>query len=193
MIAGQSRTFTAQDAIDISAKDAGALLLELNGHLPPSDRLVSPEMSLSRATTSSQLVEATISSELYEEVLSGRTTRERPVGGQLRGCAGTSRFRCCFVPLLRPKNLRSEAGSRLLLPETRSCPRVCYLREVPSLTSSGIQGLLEDLDRFCDDQALVAAVLRSPSLTVEQRALLDELTKGIVTSAELKMPRRTWS
>jgi cytoskeletal protein RodZ len=31
MIAGQSRTFTAQDAIDISAKDAGAVLLELNG------------------------------------------------------------------------------------------------------------------------------------------------------------------
>jgi cytoskeleton protein RodZ len=31
MIAGQSRTFTAQVAIDISAKDAGALLLELNG------------------------------------------------------------------------------------------------------------------------------------------------------------------
>ena len=31
MIAGQSRTFTAQEAIDISAKDAGALLLELNG------------------------------------------------------------------------------------------------------------------------------------------------------------------
>ena len=31
MIAGQSRTFKAQDAIDISAKDAGALLLELNG------------------------------------------------------------------------------------------------------------------------------------------------------------------
>ena len=31
MIAGQSRTFAAQDAIDISAKDAGALLLELNG------------------------------------------------------------------------------------------------------------------------------------------------------------------
>jgi cytoskeleton protein RodZ len=31
MIAGQSRTFTAQATIDISAKDAGALLLELNG------------------------------------------------------------------------------------------------------------------------------------------------------------------
>jgi cytoskeleton protein RodZ len=31
MIAGQSRTFTAQNAIYISAKDAGALLLELNG------------------------------------------------------------------------------------------------------------------------------------------------------------------
>ncbi len=31
MIAGQSRTFTARDAIDISAKDGGALLLELNG------------------------------------------------------------------------------------------------------------------------------------------------------------------
>ena len=31
IIAGQSRTFTAQNAIDISAKDAGALLLELNG------------------------------------------------------------------------------------------------------------------------------------------------------------------
>ncbi len=31
IIAGQSRTFNAQDAIDIFAKDAGALLLELNG------------------------------------------------------------------------------------------------------------------------------------------------------------------
>lgn len=31
VIAGQSRTFTAQATIDISAKDAGALLLELNG------------------------------------------------------------------------------------------------------------------------------------------------------------------
>jgi cytoskeleton protein RodZ len=31
MIAGQSRTFLAQNAIYISAKDAGALLLELNG------------------------------------------------------------------------------------------------------------------------------------------------------------------
>jgi cytoskeleton protein RodZ len=31
MIAGQSRTFMAQNAIYISAKDAGALLLELNG------------------------------------------------------------------------------------------------------------------------------------------------------------------
>jgi cytoskeleton protein RodZ len=31
MIAGQSRTFMARDAIYISAKDAGALLLELNG------------------------------------------------------------------------------------------------------------------------------------------------------------------
>jgi transcriptional regulator with XRE-family HTH domain len=31
MIAGQSRTFTAQNAIDVSANDAGALLLELNG------------------------------------------------------------------------------------------------------------------------------------------------------------------
>lgn len=31
IIAGQSRTFTAHDGIDISANDAGALLLELNG------------------------------------------------------------------------------------------------------------------------------------------------------------------
>lgn len=31
IIAGQSRTFTARDGIDISANDAGALLLELNG------------------------------------------------------------------------------------------------------------------------------------------------------------------
>ena len=31
MIAGQSRAFTAREAIGISAKDAGALLLELNG------------------------------------------------------------------------------------------------------------------------------------------------------------------
>jgi cytoskeletal protein RodZ len=43
MIAGQSRTFTAQDAIDISAEDAGALLLELNGQTlaplgPPGQR-----------------------------------------------------------------------------------------------------------------------------------------------------------
>lgn len=43
MIAGQSRTFTAQETIDISAEDAGALLLELNGQTlaplgPPGQR-----------------------------------------------------------------------------------------------------------------------------------------------------------
>lgn len=43
MIAGQSRVFTARDAIDISAEDAGALLLELNGQTlaplgPPGQR-----------------------------------------------------------------------------------------------------------------------------------------------------------
>ena len=43
MIAGQSRTFTAQDAFNISAEDAGALLLELNGQTlaplgPPGQR-----------------------------------------------------------------------------------------------------------------------------------------------------------
>ena len=43
MIAGQSRTFKARDAIDISAEDGGALLLELNGQTlaplgPPGQR-----------------------------------------------------------------------------------------------------------------------------------------------------------
>ena len=84
------------------------------------------------------------------------------------------------------ENLRGKPGIADALARNAGCPAKLVTRVVPNLTSAGIQGLLDNLEQFCEDQALIEAVLRSTAPTAEQRALLDELTKGVLTSAEIE-------
>lgn len=67
-----------------------------------------------------------------------------------------------------------------------ACPPEKVTQVALYLTPAGIQALLDDLDRFCSDAQLVAAVLRSASATAEQRAMLDEMQKGALSEAEIQ-------
>lgn len=66
-----------------------------------------------------------------------------------------------------------------------TCPPQKTARIATHLTSAGIQALIDDMERFCSDPVLVAAVGRSTAATPEQRATLDEMEKGALSDAEL--------
>jgi hypothetical protein len=84
------------------------------------------------------------------------------------------------------ENLAAKPGIADALAKNVGCPAKLVTRVVPHLTSSGIQGLLDNLEQFCEDAALVEAVLRSTAPNAEQRALLDELTKGTLSRSEVE-------
>src|SRR5581483_1495835 len=84
------------------------------------------------------------------------------------------------------ENLGAKPAIADALAKNVGCPASLLTRVVPHMTSSGIQGLLDNLEQFCEDHALIEAVLRSTAPNAEQRALLDELTKGVLTSAEIE-------
>jgi hypothetical protein len=172
-------------------------------------------MSLSRATTSSQLVEAAISSELYEEVLSGRTTRER----KLAVCSGSAGLapaeRAELLAVLSEdadnavreraenallsqsvdafaaalageapapqlfrycgQNLADKPAIAVALLKSPRCPVQFLTSAVRALPTSVVQEFMQDLDLLSSNRALVAALVGSPSLTVEQRQQLEEL------------------
>jgi DNA-binding transcriptional regulator YhcF (GntR family) len=71
------------------------------------------------------------------------------------------------------------------LAKNPSCPPQTVARAATHLTSAGIQALLDDLERFCSDEHLVAAVAKSTAANAEQRALLDEMNKGALSEAEI--------
>jgi len=83
-------------------------------------------------------------------------------------------------------DLGSKAGIADALARNVGCPTALVTRLAGHLTSSGIQGLLDNMERFVEAPALVEAVQRSSSATAEQRALLDELNKGAVPVSELE-------
>ncbi len=84
------------------------------------------------------------------------------------------------------KNLGSKAGIADALARNAGCPTAYVTRLAEQLTTFGIQALLDNLERFCDDPALVAAVMRCSAASAEQRTLLDEMKKGAITLAELE-------
>jgi hypothetical protein len=84
------------------------------------------------------------------------------------------------------ENLATKPGMADALAKNVGCPANLVTRVVPHLTSSGIQGLLDNLEQFCEAPALVEAVLRSTAPNAEQRALLDELTKGTLSRSEIE-------
>ncbi len=67
-----------------------------------------------------------------------------------------------------------------------ACPPEKIAHVAGYLTSAGIQALLDNLERFCSDPHVVAAVSRCASATPEQRATLDEMQKGALSEAELQ-------
>lgn len=67
-----------------------------------------------------------------------------------------------------------------------ACPPQKTARVATRLTSAGIQALLDDMERFCSDAHLVAAVVRNSAATPEQRAALDEMEKGALSDAQLE-------
>src|ERR1700740_1211825 len=133
-------------------------------HLPPSAPLVSPAMSLSRATTSSQLVEAAISSELYEEVLSGRTTRERKLAvcSGSAGLAPAERAELLAVLSEDADNAVRERAENALLSQSVDAFAAALAGEAPA----------PQLFRYCgqnlpDKPAIAVALLKSPRCPVQ--------------------------
>lgn len=83
-------------------------------------------------------------------------------------------------------NLGSRPGIADALARNIGCPTALVTKLAPRLTSSGIQALLDNLERFVEVPALVEAVQRSSATTAEQRLLLDELNQGAVPLSEME-------
>lgn len=84
------------------------------------------------------------------------------------------------------QNLSGKPNIADALAGNVGCPTSLITPLVPRLTSAGIQALLDRLERFCEDESLIEAVQRSSAPTPEQRALLNELKKGVVPRGEME-------
>jgi len=84
------------------------------------------------------------------------------------------------------KNCGDKAGVADALAKNAACPPGKVTAVAAHLTTAGIQALLDDLERFCSDPHLLAAVSRSAAVTAEQRATLDEMQKGTLSEAEIQ-------
>jgi hypothetical protein len=89
-------------------------------------------------------------------------------------------FRYCM------ENLGAQPGIADALAKNAGCPAPYVTRLAKHLTAAGIQTLLDNLERFCEDPALVEAVMESSAANEEQRTLLDEMKKGAITLVELE-------
>jgi hypothetical protein len=83
-------------------------------------------------------------------------------------------------------NLGEKAGIADALAKNAACPTAHVTRVAQHLTSSGIQALLDNLERFTSDAQLVIAVGGSAKASIEQRDLLGEMQKGAVAMNEME-------
>ncbi|MDE3111188.1 MAG: hypothetical protein KGL02_14790 [Acidobacteriota bacterium] len=83
-------------------------------------------------------------------------------------------------------NLGDKPGVADVLAKNRACPTSDVTRVVPYLSPSGIQALLDDLDRLISDPQLVMALHKSKAPTAEQRDLLNEMQKGAMAMNEIE-------
>jgi hypothetical protein len=83
-------------------------------------------------------------------------------------------------------NLGDKPGIADALAKNPSCPTSDVTRVASFLTASGIQALLDNLDRFISDPQLVLAVNKSAAPTAEQRELLNEMHKGAMSMNEIE-------
>ena len=73
------------------------------------------------------------------------------------------------------ENLVEKPGVADAMAKNRACPAPLVARVAPHLTTSAVQALVDDLERLADNPSIAEALVASPSVTVEQRKLLEEL------------------
>ncbi|MGA3292546.1 MAG: hypothetical protein ABSE45_01045 [Candidatus Acidiferrales bacterium] len=84
------------------------------------------------------------------------------------------------------ENLADKPGIADAFARNAACPTALVTRVASNLTAQGIQALLDNLERFVSDPQLVIAVGGSPTATLEQRGLLDEMQKGAIAMNEIE-------
>lgn len=83
-------------------------------------------------------------------------------------------------------NLANAPGMADVLAKNPSCPAVVLEKVASHLSASGIQALLDNLERLTTSASLIDALAASPNASAEQRSLLAELRKGALGAEELK-------
>lgn len=83
-------------------------------------------------------------------------------------------------------NLGEKPGIADGLAKNTACPIAYVARVAQHLTAAGIQGLLDDLERFISDPQLVIAVAGSAAPNAEQRDMLNEMQKGAMAIHEIE-------
>ena len=73
------------------------------------------------------------------------------------------------------RHLADKPGIADAMAANRHCPVECLVPVARTLSTSGVQALMEDLDRISSSLALAGALEHSSSLTAEQKAMLHEL------------------
>jgi hypothetical protein len=84
------------------------------------------------------------------------------------------------------ENLAGKASVADAMSKNSACPVEDLVRVGRSLSVSGVQALLEHVERLAAAPILIAVLLRCPSITAEQRELLQELERGPATEKELE-------
>ncbi len=91
----------------------------------------------------------------------------------LAGCARSDASEHLFAYCA--KNLSKTAGIADALARNSACPTAYVARVAAQLTATGIQALLDDMERFTSDADLLNAVASCASANTEQKELLSEL------------------
>jgi hypothetical protein len=84
------------------------------------------------------------------------------------------------------ENCADKPGVADTFAQNAACATELVARVAGHLSSTGIQALLDNLERFVSDPLLVMAVAPTTAATAEQRALLDEMEKGALSQAEIE-------
>jgi hypothetical protein len=84
------------------------------------------------------------------------------------------------------ENLSDKPGIADALAKNPACPANVLTQVASHFTASGVQALLEDLERLTSEPALINALAGCSAATLEQRELLQEMQKGAPEATELE-------
>jgi hypothetical protein len=84
------------------------------------------------------------------------------------------------------RKLADKPGIADAMIGNRNCPAARFIAMAPTLPSSSLKELIDDLDRISDSSALATALLKNPALTeTQQRVLREVLTDATLGEAAL--------